>query len=119
MLNGGELYGVRILKPTTVELMTSNHVGPGIDTSVGYLPGPGYGFGLGYSVRLDYESSDLPGSPGEYEWGGLASTIGRTDPQDRLVIILMVQDIPNLYFYRQKLRRLTYAAIESKHTTDN
>ena len=111
MLNGGELYGVRILKPETVELMTSNHVGSDVDTSVRYSPGPGYGYGLGYSVRLDHGSSDFPGSPGEYGWGGLAGTIARTDPQERLIIIFMVQDIPNIYFYRQKFRRLTYAAI--------
>jgi CubicO group peptidase (beta-lactamase class C family) len=115
MLNGGELDGVRILKPETVELMTSNHVGPDTDTSFEYSPGPGYGFGLGYSVRLDHGTSDFPGSAGEYGWGGLAGTIGRTDPQERLIIIFMVQDIPNIYFYRQKLRRLTYAALESRH----
>jgi CubicO group peptidase (beta-lactamase class C family) len=111
MLNGGELYGVRILKPETVELMTSNHVGSDVDTSVRYSPGPGYGYGLGYSVRLDHGTSNFPGSPGEYGWGGLAGTIARTDPQERLIIIFMVQDIPNIYLYRQKLRRLTYAAI--------
>jgi CubicO group peptidase (beta-lactamase class C family) len=117
MLNGGELYGVRILKPETVELITRNHVGPDTDYSVEYSPGPGYGFGLGYSVRLDHGTSDFPGYPGEYGWGGLAGTIARTDPQQRLVIILMVQDIPNIYLYRQKLRRMTYAAIETVHNT--
>lgn len=117
MLNGGELFGVRILNPETVKLMTSNHVGPDVDTSSAYSPGPGYGFGFGYSVRLDQSISNLPGSPGEYGWGGLAGTVARTDPQEGLIIILMVQDIPNLYFYRQKLRRLTYAALESRHNT--
>jgi len=115
MLNGGELNGVRLLSPKTVDFMTSDHLGADIDKGPLYLPGPGHGFGLGFSVRLTQGISALPGSPGDYGWGGLAGTIGWVDPQERLIIILMVQDIPNLYFYRSKFKTLTYAAITRKH----
>lgn len=115
MLNGGELNGVRLLSPKTVDFMTSDHLGADIDKGPLYLPGRGYGFGLGFSVRLAQGIAALPGSPGDYGWGGLAGTIGWVDPQQRLIIILMVQDIPNLYFYRNKFKTLTYAAITRKH----
>ena len=115
MLSGGELNGVRLLSPKTVDFMTSDHLGADIDKGPLYLPGPGYGFGLGFSVRLAQSIAVLPGSPGDYGWGGLAGTIGWVDPQERLIIILMVRDIPNLYFYRNKFKTLTYAAIARKH----
>jgi CubicO group peptidase (beta-lactamase class C family) len=115
MLNGGEFMGVRILNPKTVDFMTSDHLGPDVDKGPLYFPGPGYGFGLGFSVRLDQGIAPFPGSPGDFGWGGLAGTISRIDPQERLVIILMVQDIPNFYLYRRKLRTLTCAAIVRKY----
>ncbi|MCH7822803.1 MAG: beta-lactamase family protein [Proteobacteria bacterium] len=111
MLNGGELHGVRLLQAATVDMMTSDHLGPTIDVGPLYLPGPGYGFGLGFSVRLGQDVSALPGSPGEYGWGGLAGTMGRIDPQEQLVIVFMVQDIPNLNLYRRQFSSLTYAAM--------
>ncbi len=114
MLNGGELNGVRLLSPKTVDFMISDHLGADIDKGPLYLPGRGYGFGLGFSVRLAQGIAALPGSPGDYGWGGLAGTLGWIDPRERLVLVLMVQDIPNLYFYRSKFRSLTYAAITRK-----
>jgi CubicO group peptidase (beta-lactamase class C family) len=111
MLNGGELHGTRVLSPKTVDLMTSNHLGPDIDEGPLYLPGAGYGFGLGYSVRLGQGVSPLAGSPGDFGWGGLAGTMAWVDPQEKLVMILMVQDIPNLYLYRSRFQTLVYAAL--------
>jgi len=111
LLNGGELHGVRLLESATVDMMTSDHLGPTIDVGPLYFPGQGYGFGLGFSVRLGQNLSVLPGSPGEYGWGGLAGTIGWIDPQEQLVIVFMVQDIPNIYLYRRKFKSLTYAAM--------
>jgi CubicO group peptidase (beta-lactamase class C family) len=114
ILNGGELNGIRLLSPKTVDFMTSDHLGPNIDRSPTYLPGPGYGFGLGFSVRLGQGVAAVAGSPGDFGWGGLAGTLGWIDPQEQLVIILMVQDIPNIYLYRNKFRSLAYAAITEK-----
>jgi CubicO group peptidase (beta-lactamase class C family) len=115
ILNGGELNGVRLLSPKTIDLMTSNHLGPEIGDGPLYLPGPGYGFGLGYSVRLEQGVSPTAGSAGDFGWGGLAGTLGWIDPQEKLVLILMVQDIPNIYLYRSMFKTLTYAAMEYKH----
>ena len=82
MLNGGELDGVRILGPRTVRLMTSNHTG---DLAI-WLRGPGYGFGLGYSVSVDQGRSAMPSAEGTYNWGGslLHRVLGRSGrPIDR------------------------------------
>jgi CubicO group peptidase (beta-lactamase class C family) len=51
---------------------------------------------------------------GDFGWGGLAGTLGWIDPQENLVLILMVQDIPNIYLYRSKFRTLAYAAMVRK-----
>jgi len=114
ILNGGELNGIRLLSPKTVDLMTSNHLGPDIDKGPSYLPGDGYGFGLGFSVRLEQGVSALAGSPGDFGWGGLAGTFGWVDPQEQLVLILMVQDIRHLFLYRSRFRSLAYAALTRK-----
>ena len=71
MLNGGELNGVRILSPRTINLMISNHVG---DKNV-YIRGPGYGFGLGYGILLDTGKANEHLSPGSFMWGGAWGTL--------------------------------------------
>ena len=86
LLNGGELEGVRLLSPKTVEYMTSDHLGN--------VPGasyPGYGFGLGFAVRTAAGVNDMPGSVGEYLWGGAQGTWFWIDPRENLVAIFMSQ----------------------------
>ena len=78
MLNGGELDGVRILSPTTVDLMTVDHTGE-IDFR------GGQGFGLGFSIVEDPGASGLPGSVGEYGWGGAYHSTYWVDPHQELV----------------------------------
>src|SRR5581483_10281146 len=90
MLNGGELDGVRILGRKTVELMTINHIG---ELPV-WLTGPGYGFGLGYSVVRDVGMSGQPGSVGNYGWGGAFCTYFWVDPTEELIGIVMTQVRP-------------------------
>jgi CubicO group peptidase (beta-lactamase class C family) len=90
MLNGGELDGVRILGRKTVELMITNHIG---DLPV-WLKGPGYGFGLGYSVLLDPAKANEPLSPGTYGWGGAFCTYFFVDPTEELIGIFMTQVRP-------------------------
>ncbi len=108
MLNGGELDGVRILSPKTVELMTVNHIG---DIEV-WLRGPGYGFGLGYSVVTDKGLSAMPTQLGSYAWGGAFCTVFWVDPQEDLLGILMTQVRPYTHLnIRQDLTTLTYQAI--------
>lgn len=90
MLNGGELEGVRILGRMTVELMFENHTG---DLPL-WLPGPGRGFGLGYSVVLDRAAAHTSDSEGSVYWGGAFGTIFWIDPKEELVAIMLTQVRP-------------------------
>ena len=108
MLNGGELDGVRLLSPKTVELMTVNHIG---DLGV-WLRGPGYGFGLGYSIVTDEGRSGMPSKEGTYAWGGAFCTSFWVDPEEELVGVLMTQVRPYTHLnIRQDLQSLAYQAI--------
>jgi CubicO group peptidase (beta-lactamase class C family) len=118
LLNGGELSAVRLVGPKTLALMTSNHL-PGGRT----LPEMsrslfseatyhGIGFGLGFSVTLDPAQTLIPGSAGEYAWGGAATTSFWIDPAEELVAIFMTQVLPSTaYPIRRELRTMIYAAI--------
>ncbi len=118
LLNGGELEGVRILGPRTVDFMTSNHLPGGQDLpalSVGAFsetPYEGVGFGLGFSVKTDVIKSQTISSPGEYGWGGMASTTFWIAPKEELIVIFMTQLIPSsTYNIRSELHPLVYAAL--------
>lgn len=86
-LNGGELDGVRLLSPTTVELMTRNGIG---DLSVG----PGRKFGLGFAIVEDPGRAGVPHSPGSYYWGGFFNTRFFVDPSQELIGIFLSQRYP-------------------------
>jgi CubicO group peptidase (beta-lactamase class C family) len=100
LLNGGELEGVRILAPKTVALMTSDQLPPNAKrhTPVAMALGPfgpvpemGTSFGLGFAVRVDAGRNPLPGSVGDFSWGGITGTIFWVDPKEKLVAVQMVQ----------------------------
>ena len=111
LANGGELEGARILGPRTVEYMTSNHVSAQIDKGPTFLPGPGYGFGLGFATRIDRGQSEWPGSPGDFYWAGYAGTYFWVDPEEALVPVLMTQEPLRRQYYRIQLRNLVYQSI--------
>ncbi len=118
LLHGGGLGDVRLLSPKTIELMTANHL-PGGKT----LPElsrslfseatyDGIGFGLGFSVTLRPAQTLIPGSAGEYSWGGAATTSFWIDPAEDLIAIFMTQLLPSAaYPVRRELRTLVYSAI--------
>lgn len=117
LLNGGELDGVRVMSRTTIELMTSDHLGPLANQSWGpgesLLGTPGYTFGLGFMVRPPgREIEGVPGSTGELMWGGWAGTFFWVDPQEALIGVYMTQapSQSNAY-YRKLLKQLVYQAI--------
>ena len=87
LLNGGEIDGVRLLGPKTVELMTVNHVGSLF--SDGNL-----GFGLGFEIVEDLGRAGRYGSVGEFGWGGAYHTNYWADPQEKLVGVFMTQLLP-------------------------
>ncbi len=111
LANGGELDGVRILGPRTVEYMSADHVNAQIDKGQTYLPGPGYGFGLGFATRLERGQSEWPGSPRDYYWAGYAGTYFWIDPEEQLVPVLMTQEPLRRQYYRVQLRNLVYQSI--------
>ncbi len=116
LLNGGSLDGARILSRTTVRLMTSDHLGriadAGPSPTTGLLGTPGYGFGLGFAVRLADGVAGVHGSAGDYTWGGFAGTYFWVDPKEDLFGILMTQQPgPIRVQYRKIFRQLVYQAI--------
>ena len=113
MLNGGELDGARILGAKTVAHMTADHLGAKRrDNSTGrYLLGAGQGFGLGFSIRLADGESDMPGSAGDYSWGGYAGTQFWIDPREQLIAVMMIQQPNEFTDYWRLYRNLVYQAI--------
>jgi CubicO group peptidase (beta-lactamase class C family) len=93
LLNGGQLDGTRLLSPTTVAFMTSDHLGPMKIVPLGGV-GTGYGFGLGFAVRTAPGIAATSGSVGEYRWGGAAGTAFWVDPKEEMITVLMTQGAP-------------------------
>ena len=75
-------------------------------------PFDGVGFGLGFSVLLDPAATHTLGSPGEFAWGGAASTAFWIDPAEQLTVVFMTQLLPSsTYPLRSQLRQLVYSAL--------
>jgi CubicO group peptidase (beta-lactamase class C family) len=111
ILSRGEVNGVRLLGSKSIDLMTSNHLGPTISPGPLYLPGAGHGFGLGFAVRTADGLSGHLGSKGEVRWGGWAGTQFWIDPAEELVCIWMIQDPADSGRYRTLFKNLVYQAI--------
>lgn len=107
--NRGELDGVRLLGPHTVDYMTADHLGD--IPATGTLLPPGHGFGLGFAVRTQLGVSPVPGSVGLYYWGGIAGTTFFVDPALDLYAMLMIQAPNQRDYYRPLFRDLVYAAL--------
>jgi CubicO group peptidase (beta-lactamase class C family) len=110
LLNKGSFDGARYLSRKTIELMTADHLGP--ITGAPDLLLPGYGFGLGFAVRLQPGISHVPGSVGQYFWGGLAGTTFWVDPAEQLFAIMMIQAPGQRDYFRTLFRDLVYAAFD-------
>jgi CubicO group peptidase (beta-lactamase class C family) len=105
LLNGGELDGVRVLAPSTVALMTADHIGE-------RYPSAGSGFGLGFEVTTDVGRRGQPGSVGTFGWGGAYHSTYWVDPAEELVVVYMTQLIPTGGLDDHgRLRALVYQAI--------
>ena len=121
MLNRGELDGVRLLGPLTVDFMTADHLGdiPVNPTGVSRtLLSPGHGFGLGMAVRTAAGLSAVPGSVGLYFWGGIAGTTFFVDPAQDMFALMMMQAPNQREYFRPLFRSLVYAALlDNFHST--
>jgi CubicO group peptidase (beta-lactamase class C family) len=121
-LHRGRLDEVQLLAPSTVALMTSNALSPFSRFAARMLNGwgdiaptpmMGQGFGLGFAVRTDAGRNPLPGSVGSFYWSGAYGTTFYIDPQQRLILIMMIQTAsgaPN-DTYRRAVRQLVYQAL--------
>ncbi len=113
LLNGGKLDGRRYLKPETVALMASDHIGPetGILHEPFYFPGPTSGFGLGFAVRTKVPpNTSWP--LGEYRWDGAAGSFFFVDPKDDMFVVFMMQAPSQLGRIQVALKTLIYQALE-------
>ncbi|HYS18661.1 MAG TPA: serine hydrolase domain-containing protein [Candidatus Binatia bacterium] len=110
LLNGGHLDGVRLLSRATVSHMTADHLG---DIKIAGSLARGYTFGLGFAIRKETGLNAVPGSAGEYTWGGAAGTGFWIDPKEQMVVILMTQNTPGpaRSYDRQLFRQLVQQAI--------
>jgi len=114
LLNRGELDGVRLVSRKTLEFMTADHLAelPLARSGANFLPGAGYGFGLGFSVRTHAGAAIVPGSVGDYTWSGVAGTYFWIDPAEDMLAIYLMQAPEQRTHYRQLFRGLVYAAID-------
>jgi len=118
LANGGELDGARILSPMTLRLMTANHLPGGADLTqmsrslFSESTYAGIGFGLGFAVVFDPPKTLIPGSKGEFYWGGAASTAFWVDPVEHVTVVFMTQLMPSSAWpIRRELRTLVYSAL--------
>lgn len=126
LLGKGELDGVRLLSPKTISLMTANHLPDGAEIAdlspaadafneSGYR---GIGFGLGVAVTLDPARVGIPGTAGEFAWGGMASTAFFVDPAEEMAVVFMTQvivDTARRVRLRRDLRSLIYGAMAESY----
>lgn len=119
LANGGELDGQRVLSRKTIELMTCNHL-PGdgemsdfaLPMGYGEVGFAGAGFGLTVAVSKGPRATGVVGSPGEFMWGGAASTTFWVDPSEELAVVFMTQLTPSGTFnFRGQLKSLVYGAL--------
>src|ERR1700756_3270022 len=120
MLNGGSIDGVQILSPKTTALFSLNYLPEGREIADMALPGmfsesgyAGVGFSLGCGVNVNVAKTRLPGSLGEYFWGGAAATAFWIDPKEDLSVVFMTQVIGSeaRLTLRRDLRTLVYSAM--------
>ena len=104
LLNGGALDGVRILAPSTVSLMASNQTGTLFSTD-------GLGFGLGFQTVERAGADSRVESVGTYSWGGAYGSQYEVDPRQRLVLVFMMQQLPNRSRIAAKFPMLVYQAL--------
>src|SRR5712672_3218218 len=114
LLNGGTLDGRRYLKPETIALMASDHIGPQtrIARDQFYFPGDTSGFGLGFAVRTA-QPPNTSWPLGEYRWDGVGGTFFFVDPKDDMFAICMMQSPSQRGRIQLELKALIYRAFEN------
>jgi CubicO group peptidase (beta-lactamase class C family) len=104
LLNKGEYKGKRLLARHTVDLMTTNQIG---DLNLGKDK-----FGLGFEITTASGQEKLGISEGSFAWGGYFATTYWTDPKERLVCLLFLQQSPFSHSEIQdKFKAMVYQAL--------
>ena len=118
LVNGGAYDGVQIISPKTLELMTANHLPGNKDlTEVSQslfseAENAGVGFGLGFACNMNPAATMIPGSKGEFYWGGMFSTGFFVDPVEQIMMVFMTQLMPSsTYPVRREIKTMLYAAL--------
>ena len=118
LTGGGELDGERIIGSRTLMYMASNHLPDNRDLAAMGQPQfaettmEGIGFGLGVAVLLDPTAAQVIGTPGEFYWGGMASTAFFVSPEEEMAVIFLTQLIPSgSHPIRRQLRSAVYGSI--------
>ena len=103
LLNGGILDGKRLLSRKTVELMSADHLAPDVRArTTNPVLAPGYGFGLGFTVRTHAGVAPQAGTVGEFAWGGAFGTYFLIDPKEQLALVYM-SAAPGAVFVHNRL----------------
>jgi CubicO group peptidase (beta-lactamase class C family) len=111
LINGGELQGRRVLSAASVAEMTRDQLA-GIERGSAYTPSALYTFGLGFAVRTAGRDVLPAGEPGDYAWGGAGGTYFWGDPQNQMLVVLMVQAPRVGRSLRPVLRQAVYDALQ-------
>lgn len=123
LVNGGALANdsgevVQIIAPKTLELMTANHLPDGHDLATmsqslfSEAENAGVGYGLGFACNMAPHMTMMPGSTGEFYWGGMFSTAFFVDPVEQIQMIFMTQLMPSsTYPIRREIKTMIYAAL--------
>ena len=106
-LNGGELEGARILAPQTVDLMTHDQIGALYGTA-------NLGFGFGFETVEKFGAAGMK-SAGAFGWGGAYGSSYFGDPQEHLVVVFMINQLPNSSDIAGKFPTLVYSALMARH----
>jgi len=119
LIGGGTLNGHRYIGRKTLNLMTANHLPGGSSIAAmsrsmfSEAAYDGIGFGLGFATTTNAAATLMPGSDGDYFWGGAASTFFWIDPEEDLIGIFMTQLIPSSsYPVRREVRTMVYSALD-------
>ncbi|MFC0329734.1 serine hydrolase domain-containing protein [Paenibacillus sepulcri] len=112
LARGGELDGVRLLSPKTIQLMRTNHLSQQQLKDFSWAHMNGYGYGLGVRVLMDPAAGGNNGTIGEFGWAGLAGSWTLIDPHEELSVVYMQQMLPSREpYFHPRLRAVIYGAL--------
>ena len=110
LLNGGELFGKRIISPATIQLMTSNQIG---DLLMWGDTNRTRRFGLGFGILTDYAERTTMIPAGSYGWDGMFASHYWTDPKSKMVVVFMRNIWPTEHWdYGDRIKPLIYQSLK-------